>query len=321
MEKPFIYVTRKVPEEALLPLMEIGEVEMWPHEMEPIPREILIEKAKTATALYTMLSDKIDEKLLDQSPNLKVVSNMAVGFDNINIQAATEKGVVVCNTPDVLTDTTADLTFGLLMATARRIVEGAEYIKAGNWKNWAPMLLAGTDIHHKTLGIIGMGRIGAAVAKRAKGFDMEILYHNRTHNSDAEKELGATYVSFQHLLERSDFVVCLAPLTEKTKEMFDIEAFKQMKNSSIFINASRGGLVNEDDLIIALSSKEIAAAGLDVFREEPISNDHPLLGFSNVVALPHIGSASVETRQEMAKLASRNIIDVLSGKKPEATVN
>ncbi|WP_416147088.1 2-hydroxyacid dehydrogenase [Salipaludibacillus sp. HK11] len=321
MRKPFVFVTRQVPEESLVALKVVAEVEVWPEEEIPVPRELLLEKAKIASGLYTMLSDKIDEELLNQAPHLKVVANLAVGFDNIDVKTASERGIAVCNTPDVLSDTTADLTFALLMATGRRVVEAVDYVKQGNWKNWAPLLLAGTDIHHKTIGVVGMGRIGSAVAKRATGFDMEILYHNRSRNIEAETKLGASYVGFDELIERSDYIVCLAPLTEETADLFTYEVFQSMKSSAIFINASRGGLVVEEDLIKALSEEIIAGAGLDVYREEPISVDHPLLRFSNVVALPHIGSASDETRHEMASLVSRNIAHVLRGDKPEAIVN
>ncbi|WNF36356.1 D-glycerate dehydrogenase [Bacillaceae bacterium IKA-2] len=321
MKKPYVFVTRKIPEEALIALAEIAEVSMWPHEEIPVPRKKLLEEASHADALYTMLSDKIDEELLSQSPNLKVVANLAVGYDNIDIEAATRKGVAICNTPDVLSDTTADLTFALLLATARRVVESCEYIKAGKWENWGPLLLAGSDVHHKTIGIIGMGRIGQAVARRASGFEMNILYHNRSRNEKAEQELNATYCSFTELLNKSDFVVCLAPLTAETKGLFNKEAFKQMKNKAIFINVSRGDLVDEVALYNALKNLQIKGAGLDVFCHEPISADHPLLTLPNVVATPHIGSASVETRMEMAKLASRNIVNILQNNRPEAIVN
>lgn len=321
MNKPYVFITRKVPEETIQPLLEIAEVEMWPEEETPVPREKLLEEASRADALFTMLSDKIDAELLDAAPNLKVVANLAVGFDNIDVEYATKKGVVICNTPDVLTDTTADLTFALLMATARRIVEAVQYIKEGQWKNWGPMLLAGADIHHKTIGIVGMGRIGQTVAKRATGFNMEILYHNRSRKEEAETELGAKYCRFEELIEKSDFVVCLAPLTDETRGLFNEAAFKKMKKSAIFINASRGDVVDEQALFEALKDREIAAAGLDVFQNEPIGADHPLLTLENVVAIPHIGSASVETRMAMAHLVSRNIVNVLENKRPETVVN
>ncbi|MFA9560045.1 2-hydroxyacid dehydrogenase [Evansella sp. AB-rgal1] len=321
MGKPYVYITRNVPKETITSLEEVAEVAMWPHEEEPVPRNILLQEAEKADGLFTMLSDKVDKELMDGAPHLKVIANLAVGFDNIDVQTATDKKIVVCNTPDVLTDTTADLTFALLMATARRIVEASDYVKDGKWKNWGPLLLAGTDIHHKTIGIVGMGRIGAAVAKRATGFDMEILYHNRSRNEKAEKELGATYVSFDELIKRSDFVVCLAPLTKETENLFTWATFTLMKKSAIFINASRGAVVDEVALERALEEKEIGGAGLDVFRVEPISATHPLLRFKNVVALPHIGSSSMETRYAMCELVSRNIANVLLGSKPETSVN
>ncbi|MBB5173547.1 2-hydroxyacid dehydrogenase [Texcoconibacillus texcoconensis] len=321
MEKPYVFITRKVPEETVKPLEDIATVHMWSSEEEPVPPDVLLEEAKHADALYTMLSERIDDSLLEQADNLKVIANLAVGYDNIDISAATKRGIAVCNTPDILSDTTADLTFSLLMATARRIVEAAQYIKNDQWKNWSPLLMAGTDIHHKTIGIVGMGRIGSAVAKRATGFDMEILYHNRSRKREVEDQLGATYASFDQLIQKSDYVVCLAPLTDETRDMFNQETFSKMKSSAIFINASRGQVVDETALYEALSNQVIAAAGLDVFREEPIASDHPLLGLDNVVALPHIGSASLETRYGMANLASRNIAAVLSGRTPEAIVN
>ncbi|GEL07796.1 2-hydroxyacid dehydrogenase [Salisediminibacterium halotolerans] len=321
MSKPYVYITRNVPAESLEPLRDVAEVEMWPHKETPVPREVLLEKAKTSDALFTMLSDKIDAEVLDSAENLKVVANLAVGFDNIDVPHATEKKIAVCNTPEVLTDTTADLTFALLMATARRLPEAVDYVKNGEWQNWAPLLMAGHDVHHKTIGIVGMGRIGQTVAKRATGFDMNILYHNRSRKTEAENELGASYVSFDELIETSDFVVCMAPATNDTEDLFTYEVFEKMKSSAIFINASRGSVVVENDLEKALANKEIAAAGLDVFRHEPIGADHPLLKHSNVVALPHIGSASVETRKEMTALVSRNIRNVLEGNSPEAIVN
>ncbi|RXJ01824.1 D-glycerate dehydrogenase [Anaerobacillus alkaliphilus] len=321
MTKPYVFITRKLPEETIVDLLDVADVSMWPYEEEPVPREKLMEEAKKANGLLTMLSDKIDNELINQASHLKVVANLAVGFDNIDVEEATKKGIAICNTPDVLSDTTADLTFALLMATARRVVEAAQYIKDGQWKNWGPMLLAGTDIHHKTIGIVGMGRIGEAVAKRATGFEMEILYHNRTRKHEAESKLGANYCSFEELLKNSDFIVCLAPLTAETRGMFNEQAFKQMKETAIFINASRGDVVDEQALFYALKNGVIKAAGLDVFQNEPIGAEHPLLKLPNLVAIPHIGSASVETRKVMAELASRNIRNVLLDRQPEAIVN
>jgi glyoxylate reductase len=321
MTKPYVYVTRKVPDEILKDLSEVAEVGMWREEGTPVPREILEKEAKRAAGLITMLTEKVDRSLLEEATSLQVVANVAVGHDNVDIGTATEKGVAVCNTPDVLTDTTADLTFALLMAAARRMVEAAQYIKDDKWKNWSPFLLAGNDVHHKTIGIVGMGRIGEAVAKRATGFDMKILYHNRSRKPETEKMLGAAYVEFEELLERADFIVCLTPLTSETEGLFDMTAFKRMKRSAVFVNVSRGPVVDEAALLEALNKGEIAAVGLDVFANEPISADHPLLQHENVVALPHIGSASLETRKEMIELACRNTIHVLQGKKPETMIN
>lgn len=319
--KPYIFITRKLPDEAVELLRNKYEVKMWDKEDVAVPRSVLLEEAKKADALLTMLSDKIDEEIFLIGENLKVVANLAVGYDNIDIQKASEHGVAVCNTPDVLTDTTADLTFALLMATARRIVEAAEFVKEGKWKSWAPLLLAGHDIHHKTIGIVGMGSIGSTVAKRAKGFDMNILYHNRSRKMEVEAELGAIYCSFDELVESADFIVCLTPLTAETKDLFTKDVFKKMKKTAIFINASRGPVVNEEDLYQALEAIDIAAAGLDVFEQEPIDPAHPLLKLPNVVALPHIGSASIETRMDMMNMCVENIDLVLSGQESKTRVN
>jgi glyoxylate reductase len=319
--KQYIFITRKLPENIILKLSEKFDVNMWNKEDVPVPRAVLLEEAKKADALLTMLSDRIDEEVIKAGRSLKVIANLAVGYDNIDLDAATACRVAVCNTPDVLTDTTADLTFALLMATARRLIEAADFVREGKWQSWSPLLLAGHDIHHKTIGIVGMGKIGEAVAKRATGFDMEILYHNRTRKPEAEAAIGARYVSFEELVERSDFIVCLTPLTQETKNLFTREVFKKMKKTAIFINASRGAVVDEQALYEALTNGEIAAAGLDVFAKEPISPDHPLLMLKNVVALPHIGSASIDTRLAMMELCLQNIELVLSGKEPKTLVN
>ncbi len=320
MQKPYVFITRKLPDETLAELNQIAEVKMWPNEEKAVPRDVLLTEASKADGLLTMLSDNIDSELLQQAPSLKVVANLAVGYDNIDIKSAGSLDISVCNTPDVLTDSTADLAFSLILATARRIVESANYVKEGKWSSWGPLLLAGADVHHKTIGIVGMGRIGEAVARRAKGFDMKILYHNRNRKPEAEVSLDAEYKDFHELLKQSDFVVSLAPLTPETKGMFNREAFQSMKESAIFINAGRGASVDEDALVEALQNKTIAGAGLDVFEKEPIDPKHPLLSMQQVVALPHIGSASVETRVKMAELACRNIANILNGKEPETSV-
>ncbi|CAM5540781.1 D-glycerate dehydrogenase [Bacillus safensis FO-36b] [Bacillus safensis subsp. safensis] len=311
MPKPYVYITRKLDEASLTPLKEVAHVEMWPSEDEPCPREELKTQAAKADALLTMLSDQIDETLLSNAPNIKVVANLAVGYDNIDLEAAKKHGITVCHTPDVLTESTADLAFALLMASARRIVEASDWIKDGNWTGWGPLLLAGADVHHKTLGIVGMGSIGTALAKRAKGFNMNVLYHNRSRKPEAEVQLGVTYAAFEELLKQSDFIVCLTPLTPETKDMFNEKAFDLMKNSAYFINVSRGQTVDEDALYEAVTTGKIAGAGLDVFRQEPVSPSHPLTTLRNVTVLPHIGSASVETRKTMMRLCAENIALVL----------
>lgn len=321
MSKPSVFITRKMVPDIIGNLKKQFEVRIWDSEEDAVPPEILLEEAKKVDALFVTISDKIDSNLLAQAENLKVIANMAVGYDNIDVEAANSKGIAVCNTPDVLTDTTADFTFALLMATARRVAEGAETVKQGNWQSWSPLLLAGHDIHHKTLGIIGMGEIGEAVAKRSLGFEMEILYHNRNRKPFAEQHLGAVYCSFEDLLERSDYVVCMTPLTAETENMFDAEAFRRMKDSAIFINTSRGRVVDEDALHKALVQGEIAGAGLDVFTNEPIESDHPLISLPNVLATPHMASSSIETRIEMMNLCSENISRILTGRKPKTLVN
>ncbi|MGM8365191.1 2-hydroxyacid dehydrogenase [Virgibacillus sp. W0181] len=321
MQKSVIYITRKIPRTLVEPYEDTYEFRMWDKADEPVPRDVLVTEAKNADGLLCLLSEKIDADFLDQVPNLKIVANMAVGFDNIDVNEAKKRGIVVTNTPDVLTETTADLTFALLMATARRITEASDYIKQDQWNHWSPFMLAGSDIHHKTIGIVGMGRIGEAVARRAKGFGMKVKYYNRSRKPNAEQELDATYLAFDELLETADFVVSLVPLTAESKQIFNKEAFEKMKRSAIFINASRGGVVDEAALIQALENKEITAAGLDVFEKEPISADHPLMKLENAVCLPHIGSASTATREDMISLCFKNIAAVLTGDEPLTPVN
>lgn len=319
--KQTLFITRKLPDSIVSKFSEKFEIRMWEQEEIPIPYEKLLDEARDADALLTILSDKIDEDVLSAGDRLKVVANLAVGFDNIDVKKASEKGIAVCNTPDVLTDTTADLTFALLMAAARRIVEADRFVKEDNWNSWSPLLLAGHDVHHKTIGIVGMGKIGETVAKRASGFDMKILYHNRSRKPQVEEKLGALYRTFDELVRESDFIVCLTPLTNETKHLFTRKVFQQMKKSAIFVNASRGPVVDEDALYDSLKAGEIAGAGLDVFEKEPISASHPLLTLKNVVALPHIGSASIDTRTAMMEMCFANIDAVLSGKEPIAKVN
>lgn len=307
MEKPHIYITRKIPGEILEPFTDQFHFKMWEQELIPVPRDILYAETKQADGLLCLITDQISKPLFARSPRLKIVANMAVGYDHIDVQAAADHQVVVTNTPDVLTETTADLTFALLMATARRLVEANTFIRSDKWGDWAPFLLTGSDVHHQTIGIVGMGEIGQAVARRAKGFGMTIIYYSRTRKEQAEQELGAQYKSFNDVLEQADFVISLVPLTSETKHMFNEAAFKKMKSSAIFINVSRGQTVDEDALYEALRTKEIKAAGLDVFKEEPIRSNHPLVQLDQVVCLPHIGSASEQTRVNMLRLCLSNL--------------
>ncbi|MDC3412363.1 D-glycerate dehydrogenase [Aquibacillus sp. 3ASR75-11] len=320
MTKPRLYITRKLPEHIVGEYRQYFDIKMWPYEEKSIERKTLMEESQKSDAIVSMLTDELDKDFFMRMKQLKVVANFAVGYDNIDVKAAKQQGIIVTNTPDVLTETTADLTFGLLLSTARRIVEASDYVKKDKWKNWSPFLLAGTDVHHKKIGIVGMGRIGEAVARRAQGFEMEIVYYNRSRKRHAEESLGATYLSFDNLLEQADYVVCLAPLSEETKNLFNKNAFKRMKQSAIFINASRGQVVNENHLYEALMQGEIRGAGLDVYTEEPIRNTHPLLALDQVICLPHIGSASIETREAMAQLCLENIRLVIQGKEPKTPV-
>lgn len=312
-----IYITRKLPEEIIEPLRKKFDVQMWHSETIGMTNEEIITNAKDAYALWTMLSDNIDRTLIESLPNLKVISNFAVGYNNIDIEAAKDRSIVVTNTPGVLTETTADLAFALLLATARRITEVEQEIRSGNWDSWSPMQYTGMDIFGATLGIVGMGRIGEAVARRAKGFDMNVLYHNRSRKLDAEETYGFTYAELDELLKQSDFVILLTPLTPETKGLIGERELNMMKETAAIINVARGGIVDEQALYEALASKKIWAAGLDVFEQEPVPVDHPLLTLPNVTVSPHIGSASIRTRQAMMQMNAKDIEAVLENREPQ----
>lgn len=307
---PVIYITQKLPEEAVAELKSFCDVRMWHEEETNVPREQLLKEVGDVDALWSTLSDSVDRELLDAAPNLKIVSNLAVGYNNIDLDAAREKGVTVTNTPDVLTEATADLTFALLLATARRIIEAERTVRSGEWKSWTPMGLTGQSVHGATLGIIGMGRIGEAVAKRGQGFGMKVIYHNRTRKSLEDVK----YAELDELLKTADYVVIMTPLTEETKGMIGKRELSLMKKSACLINSARGGIVDEDALYEALKNGDIWGAGLDVFEEEPVSQDHPLLSLPNVTVLPHIGSATVQTRMAMMDLNAKAIQACLQGK-------
>lgn len=316
-----IVITRCIPDSVKQMLEVKYTTYMWQEENVPIPGELLLEQVRDADALFTNVSDRIDKYVFQAAPKLKVVSTMAVGYDNIDIAEATARGILVGHTPDVLSEAVADLTFALLLATARKVVEAANYIKEGSWRGWGPMLLTGQNVYNATIGIIGMGGIGMGVARRASGFGMRILYHNRRRREDMEHKLGVKYSSLDNLLQASDFVVMLAPATLETRKMIGERELSLMKPTGILINTSRGSNIDEQALITALQERRIWGAGLDVFEVEPIHADHPLVSLDNVVVLPHIGSATAATRMEMAKMTAHNILMGLSGEKIKNIVN
>jgi len=286
-----------------------------------LPRDKFLKKAKPCQALLTMMPDKIDGEVMDALPELKIIANYAVGYDNIDVKAAAERKIYVSNTPDVLAETTADLAWALLMAAARRVVEGDKITRAGKWGDWRADFLLGQDIHHATLGIIGMGSIGSEVAKRSTGFSMKVLYHNRHRNKEAEKKYGAKYVDLETLLKESDFISLNCPLTNETRGLINTKTFSLMKKNAIIVNTARGPVIDQKALYKALKTKRIAAAGLDVYEKEPLPLTDPLHTLDNVVLSPHVGSASVLTRNKMSLMAAQNIMAVLNGKKPINWVN
>ncbi|MGV2874697.1 D-glycerate dehydrogenase [Macrococcus capreoli] len=314
-----VLITRSIPDHFIARLRQLAEVEVYPETIKAMPKNALLEAAKDKEIIISMLSDKIDKDFIDRNPQLKAVINLAVGYDNIDIEYARSKGIIVCNTPDVLTETTAELGFTLMLTTARRIVEASELVKTGNWVGWSPYLLAGLDVYGKTVGIYGMGSIGVALARRCKGINMHIQYHNRSESQYAA-ELEADYVSFDELLETSDFIVCTAPLTNETKGIFNHAAFNKMKSSAIFINIGRGGHVVDEDLLEAIQSESIYAAGVDVLNNEPVGKDHPFLTDNRITVLPHIGSATVDTRDAMIELCIKNAELILQDKSPVSQV-
>lgn len=319
--KPRVYITRRIPEEALKIIAGRCDYRMWDSEDERVPRDVLESEVGQVDGLYTLLTERVDPDLLNRAPGLKVVANMAVGYDNVDVEECSRRGVVVTNTPGVLTETTADLAFALMMAAARRVPEAERFLRGGKWKTWSPMLLTGVDVFGATLGLIGLGRIGQAVAKRAKGFSMPVLYSGRSRRPDLEDALGVEWRGLDDLLRESDFVSIHVPLTETTRGMIGSREIALMKPTAVLVNTSRGPVVREPDLYEALREKRIFAAGLDVFETEPLPSDSPLLGLPNVVLLPHVGSASVATRTKMAVMAARNLVQVLSGQRPDNPVN
>mgnify|MGYP000123673115 CR=1 FL=1 len=324
--KPKVYLTRQIPQKAIDMIKEYYEiVGIW-EEYYPPPYEVLIEKVKDIDALVSLLTDKIDKNLIDNAPKLRIIAQYAVGYDNIDVEYATKKGIYVTNTPGVLTEAVADLTWALILGVARRIVEADEYVKKGEWwktkTGWHPMMMLGIEIHGKTLGILGMGRIGRAVARRAKGFNMRVIYYSRRRlPEELEKELNAEYVDFETLLKESDILSIHVPLTKETYHMIGEKQLKMMKRNAILINTARGAVIDTAALIKALEKKWIAGAGLDVFEQEPLPPDNPLTKFKNVVMAPHMGSATHKTRTRMGELVAENLIAFIKGEIPPTLVN
>jgi len=321
MSKLKVYITRMLPERGLRMIKEHFEAEIWP-EYAPPPKETIIKKVANVDALVSLLSDKIDAEVFNAAPKLKIVSQIAVGFDNVDLKEATKRGIYVTNTPEVLTDTTADFAWALLMALARRVVEADKYVRSGQWKvAWHPEMLQGRDVYGSTIGIIGAGRIGFGVAQRATGFKMKILFYDVIPRPEIEKEFGAKRVDLDTLLRESDFVSVHVPLMKETLHLINEERLKLMKKTAYLINNSRGPVVDEKALYDALKAGKIAGAGLDVFEQEPMRTDSPLLKLDNVVLAPHISSASYETRSRMAEMVAENLIAYFERKMPPNLVN
>ena len=321
MTRPRAFVSRKIFPEALKSVQAMAEVEIWPDELPP-PRSTLLEKVRGIDGLLCLLNDKVDGELMDVAgPQLKVISQIAVGYDNIDVPEATKRGIPVGYTPGVLTEATADLTFALMMAVARRIVEGARAVRDGKWRTWHPLHFLGPDIHGATLGIVGLGRIGLEVAKRAVGFNMNILYSDVARREDFEAQYPLTFVDMGTLLRQADFLTLHVTLNQETYHLIGEEQLAMMRPTAILVNASRGGVVDPAALYRALRDRKIGGAALDVTEPEPISMDDPLLTLDNCLIVPHIASASVAARSEMSRIAAQNLINGLKGEKLLTCVN
>ncbi len=318
--KPRVLVTKRIYPEAIEYLKEHAEVDYAATD-EGLSAEELQERVRGKQAVVSQLTDKFSEAVIDSLDGVEIIANVAVGFDNIDLAAATRRGILVTNTPDVLTETTADFAFALLLATARRVVEAHQFLHSGQWKKWSIDLLVGHDVHHRTLGIFGMGRIGQSMARRARGFSMHVVYHDAMRAPETvERELQLEFVDKERLLHESDFISLHVPLLDSTRHLIGAAELKQMKKSAILVNTSRGPVVDEAALAKALDQAWIAGAGLDVFEREP--QVHPdLLKLENVVLAPHIASASIDTRREMSMLAVNNVAAALEGRRPATLLN
>ncbi|NNF97997.1 MAG: D-glycerate dehydrogenase [Desulfobacteraceae bacterium] len=315
-----VFVTGKIPEQVLSTIRQEHEVTSNT-KFHPMDRQEILAGVKGKEGLLCMITDTIDPSVMDQSPALKVIANFGVGYNNIDVEAASTRGILVTNTPGVLTDATADIAFGLILAIGRRLVEGDKFTRAGKFEFWSPLHFLGSHVTGKTLGIFGMGRIGAAVARRAAGFDMKIIYHSRRPlDAESERTLGLTYVDADTLYRRSDFISLHVPLSPETTHMVGAEEFQKMKSTCFLINTSRGPVVDEAALVAALKGLDIAGAGLDVYENEPRLAPG-LAGLNNVILLPHMGSATIETRTLMARMAADNLMAGLNGDKPPNCLN
>jgi glyoxylate reductase len=321
---PKVFITRNIPEVGPQKLRQQSgwDVQQWERD-EVIPRDQLLRAVRGADGILSLLTERIDAELLDAAgPQLKVVANLAVGYDNFVVPEMTGRGVIGTNTPDVLTDTTADLAFALLMATARMVPQAQKYVLDDKWKTWEPLGFLGQDVHHATLGLVGLGRIGAAMARRGAGFEMKVIYYDAYRRQDLEEQYGYEYRdSVEAVLREGDFVSLHTPLTEETRHLMNAERLRMMKPTAILINSSRGPVVDPRALYDALKNGTIWAAGLDVTEPEPLPVDDPLLTLENCLVVPHIASASIKTRDQMSELAADNIINVLQGKAPPTPVN
>ena len=320
MAKPKVFVARIIPDKGLDLVRDFCEIDLWTNELPPNRAEML-QHVQGVDGILSLLTDRIDGEVMDAAGrSLKVISNHAVGFDNVDVNAATARSIPVGNTPEVLTDATADFAFTLLMSAGRRVLEADRYVRDGKWKTWGPMLLLGSDMRDATLGLVGFGRIGKAMARRAMGFDMRVIYYD-PNEKEAHPELHATRVDFETLLAQADFISLHTPLNPDTRHLIDSEALSKMKASTVLVNTSRGPVVDMDALYEALKEKRIFAAGLDVTDPEPLPADHKLLTLDNVTIMPHIASASKQTRDKMSWMAAQNLIAGLKGEQLPNCVN
>ena len=316
MSKPRIYITRPLPDAAMRILQDQVEYHMWDRENEAVRRETLLREIVDVDGIICLITEKMDAEVIERAHRCRVIAQVAVGHDNIDVAAATLRGIYVTNTPGVLTETTADMGWAILMATARRVVEGDKFTRSGRWKTWELMGFTGQDVHGATLGIVGLGRIGAAIARRAKGFAMPILYHNRTRAEALEAEVGARYVSLDDLLRQSDFVMISAALTPETRHLIGERELDLMKPNAILVNIARGPIVDQRALYRALVDRKIWAAGLDVFEKEPLAVDSPLRSLPNVILTSHAASVSMRAVDLLQIQAAEAARDILQGKRP-----